>query len=171
VRFTLRLDHNIHLTTRLMFSGLFGPKKRAAVEDEKRSRLGTSKLIPIPAQYSDIYSYGRDHVTEPRPRALLANNAVIVTRSHASPTSLGITRPRSSTQANAGTLEFLSHPEDVSGSFHNVWAQPSPFSNNWSQTVGDVPNLTGQVAIATSRPVFEGTYSDIYLGAYRDQTV
>jgi hypothetical protein len=142
---------------------IFGPfsrkMRRAAGNDEKQ-------LIPTPVPYSDVYSYGRDHATEPRSRASLANNAFIITPTPTSPTSLGTSRPRSSTQANAGTLQSSSRPEDESGSSAYVWAQPSLSSKNESQTTGNVPNITGQVAITTSRPMFEGTYSSVYRGTY-----
>jgi hypothetical protein len=147
---------------------VFGPfsckMRRAAGNDEKQ-------LIPTPVPYSDVDSYGRDRTTESRSRATCANNAVIVTPNRALATSLETSRSRSSTQANAGTVESSSRPEDESGSSYHVWPQPSPFNKNESQTAGDVPNLTGQVDIATSRPIFEGTYSSIYRGTYGDHEV
>jgi hypothetical protein len=116
--------------------------------------------------YSDVYSYGRDHVTELRSRVLSANNAIVVTPTQASPTSLGTIGPRSLTQANAGTREPSSLAEDEYESSYHVWPQPFPFGQNRSHTAGELPNLTGQVVIAASRPVFEGTYSSVYRGTY-----
>jgi hypothetical protein len=68
-------------------------------------------------------------------------------------------------------LQSSRRPEEESGSSYHVWAQPSSFNNNGSRTAGYVPNLTGQVAIARYRPVFEGTYSSVYLGTYGSQEV
>jgi hypothetical protein len=48
----------------------------------------------------------------------------------------------------------------------HVWPEPSQFGQNGSQTAGKVPNLTGKLIIATSRPVFEGTHSSVYRGTY-----
>src|SRR5271170_7744988 len=120
---------------------VFGPfsrrRKRAAVDDEKKSHLHMSKLIPTPVPSSVVYSCGSDDATEPHSRASLANNAIIVTPTPTSRTSLGTSRPRSSTQANAGTLECSSRPEDESRSSYYVWAQASPFRKNGSQFAGD----------------------------------
>jgi hypothetical protein len=147
-----------------MFS-FFRQRKRAPVDDEKQSHLHISKLIPRSALYSDVYSCSSDHATEPRSRPSLANNAFIATPTPTSPTPEGTSRPRPSTQANEGTLES-NRPEDESGSSYHIWPQPSPFSKNGSRTRGNVPNLTGQVAITTYRPVFEGSYSSVYRGSY-----
>jgi hypothetical protein len=149
----------------------FRQRKRAPVDDEKQSHLHISRLIPRSALYSDLYSYGSDHATDPRSRTSSANNTFIVTSTPTSPSSSGTSRPRSSTRANAGTRGSSSRTKDESGSPPHVWPHPSPFSKNGSQTAGEIQNLTGQVAIATSRPVFEGTYSSVYRGTYRDHKV
>jgi len=144
----------------MIFGSFFRQRKRAAaVDDEKPSHLHITKPIPTPVPYSDVYSFGRDHVTEVRSRVLSANNAIIyiVTPTQASPTSLGTIGPRSLTSSLA---------EDEYESSYHVWPQPFPFGQNRSHTAGEVPNLTGQVVIAASRPVFEGTYSSVYRGTY-----
>ena len=155
----------------MIFGSFFRQRKRAAVDDEKRSHLHITKPIPTPVPYSDVYSYGRDHVTELRSRALSTNNAIIVTPTQASPTSLGTIGPRSSTQTNAATREPSNCTEDAHGSSYHIWPQPSPFRQNRLHTAGEVPNLTGQVVIAASRPVFEGTYSSVYRGTYMNLEV
>jgi hypothetical protein len=152
----------------LMLSGLFRPRRRAADDDEKQSRLPILRSIPTPVAHSEIHSYGHDYATESRSRALLANDAGIVVPTQTSPTSLGIIRPRSSIQVNTGTPESLSRAEDESGSHHNIRAPLSPFG---SQIESDVRNLTGQIVIDTYRPVFEGNYSSVYRGVYGDQEV
>ena len=136
----------------MIFSSLSRRRKRVAAADEKQSHLHIARLIPTPAPYSDVHPYGGDHVTESRSHASIANNTIIITPTQASPTSLGTIAPRSSTQANAGTREPSSRAEDEYESSCHIWPQPSPFRRNRLHTAGEVPNLTGQVVIATSSP-------------------
>jgi hypothetical protein len=149
-----------------MLSRLFRPRRRSAVYNEKQSHLPISRFIPEPVVDSDICSCGHDNATHSR--ALLENNAGIITSTQASPTSLGTIL---STQVNTGTLESLSRPEDEFGSHHNVRAPLSPFGKKGSHIESDVRNLTGHVVIDTYRPVFEGIYSNVYRGIYGNQEV
>jgi hypothetical protein len=141
----------------MIFGSLFRQRKRAAVDDETQSETTS-------AQYWNIHPYGRYVVSA------YSTNTASVIPSQASPTSFETLRTRSSTQANARTLEFSNLSEGGCRSYV-IWEQPSPFGKIGLQTGGDVPNLTGQVTFATSRPIFEGTYSNVYRGTYKGQEV
>jgi hypothetical protein len=47
----------------------------------------------------------------------------------------------------------------------------SPLSKGEPEISGDVPDLTLQISIDTYRPAFEGTFSSIYRGTYRNSKV
>jgi hypothetical protein len=146
-------------------------QKTGDFHHEKKSHSHASRLMPMPTRYSNIRSFGHDHANAPHSTGKLANAAVIIVLSQSLPTQATPSRSGSSTCVNMESRASSNYLPDESGPSSEGIAQPSLTSEEESCHSGDVPNLTGQVAIATSRPAFEGTYSSIYRGNYKNQEV